>query len=141
MRYFLLLMFLCLVGCGSLWAKKEIKTTFINNKPLLTEKVIAVESSGNPKAVSSAYAIGLMQVKLSTAQPIARRLLGREITMADLKDPLINVLIGQNYLLEMIHRFGSIEAALQAYNVGPTAYDRGIRNPRYSRKVLNSEGL
>jgi len=110
--------------------------------PALIAAVIFVESSGNPRAVSHAGAIGLMQLKPGTARAEARRIgldwMGEET----LFDPIANVRLGVSYLDAMIGRFdGDLELALAAYNAGPTRVAAQIRQDRtvpaeYSRRVI-----
>ncbi|MDP0926540.1 lytic transglycosylase domain-containing protein [Paracoccus onubensis] len=81
--------------------------------------VLRAESAGNPRAVSSAGARGLMQVMPDTwAELRARYDLGR-----DPFDPRDNILAGTAYLREMFDRYGNIGAMLAAYNAGPERYD------------------
>ena len=87
--------------------------------PLTVLAVIRVESRFDPYAVSSAGAMGLMQVRAETAREIAPRL-GIEWTSDDLLfDPDVNVLIGTCYLRSLLDRFGSVEVALAAFHAGP----------------------
>lgn len=95
--------------------------------PLLVVAVMAIESSFNPRAVSQMGAQGLMQV-------IPRwhlDKLGDKATENALFDPLLNVQVGTQVLVEGLKRFGSMQAALQYYG--------GARNDpeaRYSKKVM-----
>lgn len=84
--------------------------------------VLRAESGGNVRAVSSAGAIGLMQVMPDTwAELRARYDLGRD--PYDLRD---NILAGTAYLREMWDRYGDVAAMLAAYNAGPTRYDEHL---------------
>ena len=79
--------------------------------------VIAVESAGDPDAVSRAGAMGLMQIMPATYAELRRRYrLG-----ADPFAPRDNVLAGVGYLRELLDRFG-VAGAFAAYNAGPTRY-------------------
>lgn len=81
--------------------------------------VIRVESGGDPRAISSAGAIGLMQVMPSTwAALTARHALGR-----DPFDMRANILAGTAYLRELIDRYADLPTALAAYNAGPGRVD------------------
>ncbi|WP_168428847.1 membrane-bound lytic murein transglycosylase EmtA [Erwinia amylovora] len=66
----------------------------------LVEAIITVESGGNPTVVSKSNAIGLMQIKASTAGREVYRAQGRggEPTNAELRDPVKNINIGTAYL-------------------------------------------
>ena len=81
--------------------------------------VMHAESAGEVRAVSSAGAVGLMQLMPGTwAEHRARHDLGR-----DPYDPRDNILAGTAYLREMWDRYGDIAAMLAAYNAGPARYD------------------
>ena len=83
--------------------------------PLLLHAVIHTESSYNPRAVSSAGAVGLMQLMPGTA---ARYGVG------DRYDPNANIRGGAHYLKDLITEFGQMHLALAAYNAGEGAVRR-----------------
>jgi membrane-bound lytic murein transglycosylase B len=84
--------------------------------------VIAVESNGDPKAVSSKGAMGLMQLMPETWKNLrAAYDLG-----ADPFDPKANILAGTAYLKAMHDRFG-YPALFAAYNVGEACYEEHLR--------------
>lgn len=91
--------------------------------------IIAVkraESAGDVRAISSAGAMGLMQVMPDTwAELRARHRLGRNPY-----DPRDNILAGTAYLREMYDRYGTIPAMLAAYNAGPGRYDEHLATGR-----------
>lgn len=81
--------------------------------------VMRVESRGDPRAVSPAGAMGLMQLMPATwAAMRARYGLGR-----DPFDPRDNIMAGAAYLRAMYDRYGDTAAMLAAYNAGPGRYD------------------
>jgi soluble lytic murein transglycosylase-like protein len=81
--------------------------------------VLRAESAGDVRAISSAGAIGLMQVMPDTWAGLrARYCLG-----SDPYDPRDNILAGTAYLREMWDRYGNVAAMLAAYNAGPGRYD------------------
>jgi soluble lytic murein transglycosylase-like protein len=88
--------------------------------------VMHVESRGNPRAVSRAGAIGLMQIMPATWTMLsARHRLG-----SDPFDARANILAGAAYLRAMWDRYRSISLMLAAYNAGPgraDAYAAGRR--------------
>ena len=89
--------------------------------------VLRAESAGDVRAISSAGAMGLMQVMPDTwADMRARYQLGR-----DPYQPRDNILAGTAYLREMWDRYGDVGAMLAAYNAGPARYDehRSIGRP------------
>ena len=88
--------------------------------------VLRVESAGDVRAISSAGAMGLMQVMPDTwASLRSRHGLGR-----DPYDPRDNILAGTAYLREMWNRYGNVAATLAAYNAGPGRYDEHLATGR-----------
>ncbi len=80
--------------------------------------VMRVESAGNVRAISSAGAMGLMQLMPTTwAELRYRHRLG-----TNPYDPRDNILAGAAYLREMFDRYGS-PGFLAAYNAGPGRYE------------------
>ncbi|CAN7480154.1 lytic transglycosylase domain-containing protein [Caulobacter sp. LjRoot300] len=87
----------------------------------LIETVIAAESGGQPRAVSPAGAMGLMQLMPGTWTMLRLRLgLG-----SDPFDPADNVLAGAAYLRELLDRYGA-PGFLAAYNAGPGRYEASL---------------
>ena len=80
--------------------------------------VMRVESAGNPAAVSSAGAIGLMQVMPETFADM-RAELGLGGDPYAVRD---NILAGAAYLRRMFDRYGS-PGFLAAYNAGPGRWE------------------
>ena len=88
--------------------------------------VLRAESAGDVRAVSSAGAMGLMQVMPDTWAGLRiRHRLGR-----DPYDPRDNILAGTAYLREMFDRYGNVAAMLAAYNAGPGRYDEYLATGR-----------
>lgn len=87
--------------------------------------VMRVESGGRIRAVSSAGAMGLMQLMPGTwARQRARFGLG-----SDPFDPRDNIMAGVSYLREMYDRYGT-NGFLAAYNAGPARYEDFVRRGR-----------
>lgn len=81
--------------------------------------VMRVESAGVVGAISSAGAMGLMQIMPATWSGLCARYgLG-----ADPYDPRDNIMAGAAYLREMHDRYRDPTAMLAAYNAGPGRYD------------------
>ncbi|MCB9942802.1 MAG: lytic transglycosylase domain-containing protein [Geminicoccaceae bacterium] len=88
--------------------------------------VMRAESAGNARAISSAGAMGLMQVMPETWAGLRiRHRLGRNPY-----DPRDNILAGTAYLREMFDRYGNVAAMLAAYNAGPGRYDEYLATGR-----------
>lgn len=83
--------------------------------PLLVKSLIRQESAFNPAARSRAKAMGLMQLILPAARVFGVK------RSKELFQPDTNIRVGSRYLKNLIERFGSVEAALAAYNAGPNA--------------------
>jgi soluble lytic murein transglycosylase-like protein len=109
--------------------------------PWLLVSLIRIESYGIPTAVSNVGALGLTQIMPVTGKEIAGDL---HIAEYDLFDPATNVRMGAYYLGQLLERFeGNERAALAAYNYGPTAVSRMLRNgepiPKvYAGKILRN---
>lgn len=92
--------------------------------PALVNAVVMAESAGDPSAISTAGAQGLMQLMPGTSA-------GCGVTNAF--DPAQNVDCGSRYLHELLARYGNnIELAVAAYNAGPGAVDRFHGIPPYA---------
>ena len=116
--------------------------------PLMILAVVAQESHGNPNArgrmQSGAFsgALGLMQIKLETAQKMAWRFGLRVNSEEDLFKPEVNVTVGTAYLIRLIGKYGNWKEALVAYNLGHSAVDRLLERGqplpmRYYERVIS----
>ncbi|HQF54384.1 MAG TPA: transglycosylase SLT domain-containing protein [Fibrobacteria bacterium] len=117
-----------------------------NFDPLLILAVVLTESQGDFNATgkftsgAASGAVGVMQVKPSTARATALRM-GIELPdREDLLDPGVNLAVGVAYLLQMVHRYGDLRLGIMAYNVGETALESALRGEielpeAYYRKV------
>lgn len=84
-----------------------------------THAVIRQESVFDPRAKSSAGAVGLMQLLPSTAKGVAKKH-GISMRAHSLSEPKLNVRLGTAYLQEQLDKFdGSMILTLAAYNAGP----------------------
>jgi soluble lytic murein transglycosylase len=88
--------------------------------PDLIGAVIYAESRYDPNAVSPRGALGLMQIMPETGVWIAQQLGLPDSADLDLFDAELNIRFGAWYLRHLLDRFGDLEAALEAYNAGPS---------------------
>lgn len=109
--------------------------------PELIAAVIYQESRFDPKARSSAGAIGLMQVTPTTARGIAVHTGGHRFRVSDLTDPEINMRYGSFYLQRLHRRFDrnddSFTASLAAYNAGQGRVERWLRTDADGRLAID----
>jgi soluble lytic murein transglycosylase-like protein len=105
----------------------------------LIHSVIQTESGYDTQAVSSAGAVGLMQLMPDTA---------REMGVNNPLDPVQNIWGGTRYLASLMNQFhGNVELAVAAYNAGPGAVLNYSGVPPYPettayvKKVMTGAGL
>ena len=89
--------------------------------------VIKCESGFDSAAVSSAGAVGLMQIMPDTFDYLCN-LVGEEHESGLLYDPETNVRFGIFYLSVLYERFGKWETAFAAYNCGPSRVSEWIES-------------
>jgi peptidoglycan lytic transglycosylase len=85
--------------------------------PMLVAGLIRQESAFQPRSVSRAKAIGLMQVLPGTGKILARQL-RIPFNKSKLFEPEYNLRLGTKYLANLVAMFGSEEPALAAYDAG-----------------------
>jgi soluble lytic murein transglycosylase len=82
-----------------------------------------IESRYRPDVVSSADAIGLMQLLPSTAAAVAKRV-GGPASRRALKQPHVNIALGAAYLGQLVDYYkGQFPLAIAAYNAGTERVD------------------
>jgi len=114
--------------------------------PLFVMAMVEVESTCSPTANSPRGAVGLTQIKPSTARAVAKDLGVPWQGRSTLLQPLLNVRLGLSYLAQLEEQFGDPLVAMAAYNLGPGRVSnmskQHARRARYVKKVLaRYEGL
>jgi len=95
-----------------------------NLEPAWVASLIRNESRFRPQATSPAGAIGLMQIMPETGEWIAEQLQLDNYSTDSLRDGALNIALGTWYLRHLLDRFVHVDAALMAYNAGPTNVER-----------------
>ena len=130
---FLLIVFSCIACALSVYNlfnvvthplkfKEEI-TTYAQEydmSPELIASVINVESAFRENAKSNKNAVGLMQIKLSTANYLNELNNQNNITEEQLFTPKTNIKYGSQYLKYLLEKFQNLNTALASYNAGET---------------------
>jgi soluble lytic murein transglycosylase-like protein len=105
-----------------------------NLDPILIAALIEVESGFQSAAISPMGARGIMQIMPDVGKSIAREIGFTEEAGSDaftpehLDDPVFNIKLGIYYLYGLQKSFRSLNLALAAYNVGPTAMRNHLEN-------------
>lgn len=99
--------------------------------PELIAGVIRAESSWRESVVSSAGAVGLMQLTPETFTWLQSKT-GETYDESALKNPEINIRYGSYYLSYLRERFSDEKTQLAAYNAGPNRVQEWLKNPEYS---------
>ncbi len=103
--------------------EREAKKAGID--PILVYALMRQESAFSTTAVSSAKALGLMQLLEKTAKRVAAASGLPEPEAEDLFDPAVNIRLGVRYLAELSKLFGGNTALMAAaYNAGETAAEK-----------------
>lgn len=103
-----------------------------NVDPALIRGVISTESSGNPAAVSSKGATGLMQIDPSNYKSLG---------ITDPTDPKQNIFGGAQLLSQLLDRYGDPQTALTHYVGGDDPKQWGPQTAAYPGKVLAAAGI
>ena len=100
--------------------------------PALVAAVILAESDYQPRAVSDAGALGLMQLMPATAEWIAGKF-SETCTEERLFEPDTNIRYGCWYLGWLVGRFGgNLPCAVAAYHAGQGTVDAWLKDPQIS---------
>ena len=104
--------------------------------PELIASVINVESSFNETAKSKKGAIGLMQIKLSTANYMNELNNRNSSTESELYIPKINLNLGCEYLRYLMNKFQNLDTVLASYNAGETIVRSWLNSGIYSTDTI-----
>ncbi len=102
--------------------------------PFLVAAIMREESGFNPLALSSAGAMGLMQIMPETGRSLARKAGNRSFEPGQLLDPDVSIRLGGLYLGQLYKRFkGNIVLTIASYNAGPTAVRRWAKKMKMDK--------
>ncbi len=106
----------------------------------LVYAMIRTESHFDKDAVSSAGAIGLMQLTNETYDWLCRL---RDISYVDdgLLEPSINIDFGTYFISYLFKEFGDERLVIAAYNAGPDNVKSWLKNPDYSSDGVTLENI
>ncbi|MCE5192305.1 MAG: lytic transglycosylase domain-containing protein [Actinomycetia bacterium] len=93
--------------------------------PYLIAAVINAESGFDRTQVSSAGAVGLMQLMPTTAmEVVAAEGFNQSVNAENLKAADLNIALGSRHLADLLGRYTDTQTALAAYNAGSGNVDR-----------------
>lgn len=109
-------------------------------EPSLVYSVMKAESNFREKAKSNAGAVGIMQIKPSTAQFICEQ---NDIPFEAerLYEGDYNVALGCAYLCYLSARFSDIKTVLAAYNAGEGTVSKWLNNTAYSEDGIRLKAI
>lgn len=100
-----------------------------NIAPEILRALAWVESRGNPDAVSSAGAVGVLQLMPATSKAFG---------VEDPIDPAQNIDAGARFFARLLERFGRHRDALAAYNWGPARVAAGKPWPESVKRYVDN---
>jgi soluble lytic murein transglycosylase len=110
--------------------------------PFLIAGLIRQESAWDRDIVSSAGAVGLMQVMPSTGAQLARAVGLEGFSTESLESAEVNLHLGARFLRDMLDRFGpELPLVLSAYNAGPTRANRWKNFPEHADPLRFTERI
>ncbi|KAF0144646.1 MAG: soluble lytic murein transglycosylase [Nitrospirae bacterium] len=110
------------------WAVVKEASDRYGVDPFIVLSVMREESRFDSEARSAAGALGLMQMMPQTASAMDRNIKSR----AQLYNVKTNIYLGSRYLNSLIKEFGSLPAAIAAYNAGEDAVRKWQNAGKYS---------
>ncbi len=99
--------------------------------PLILLAVMREESRFDPDARSIAGALGLMQIMPQTAYSLGKQLRMGINDVSEIYNIRMNITVGAYYLNALLKEFGSLPAALAAYNAGHDRVREWIKEGNY----------
>ncbi len=113
--------------------------------PLLVIALVSVESRGNPRAIGryrsgkESGALGLMQIKESTAQWVAQKFGHKKLSEGGVIRAEQNILYGTLYLMDLVAKYQSLSKGIMAYNIGPGAMNKALKynKAKLPKRYLN----
>ena len=112
------------VPSGDIIKMIQLAATKHDVDPKLAQAIARAESDYSPDAVSSAGAVGVMQLMPETAQSLG---------VGNIRDPRENIDGGVQYLKQLLTTFqGDVSKAVAAYNAGPEAVKNYQGVPPYA---------
>ena len=139
--YFFVIIIVLFFGSGIIFAV-SFKTIYkdividagnlYNIESALIFSIIKAESKFKANSESNAGAIGLMQIKLDTANYMRSLNGDSEIAKEELFVPENNIKLGTQYLSYLIHRFENIDTSICAYNAGETIVNNWLSDSTIS---------
>jgi soluble lytic murein transglycosylase len=101
--------------------------------PHIVASLIRQESEFNPSAISTANAMGLMQLLPSVGKGLAKQMKIKHFSPDELLVADTNLRLGTRYFRQMVDHFGGqVEYALAAYNAGADRVDDWRKNGNFS---------
>ena len=104
----------------------------------LTFAVIKTESNFDKNVISSAGAMGLMQIMPSTYEWLAQSKFNESADVSLLYNPEVNIRYGTYYLQYLYAKFGTWEKALIAYNWGEGNFKKFLDEYGYTEGDYDS---
>ncbi|MGP1580070.1 MAG: lytic transglycosylase domain-containing protein [Wolinella sp.] len=112
---------------------REIFAPFSEEKQALLYAIAKQESHLIPTAISSSYALGMMQIMPFNVESIAKKL-GENRALTDMFDPSINVRYAEIFLRDLVREFSHPLFIAYAYNGGPGFARRMLAQGRLFKK-------
>ena len=101
--------------------------------PHIVASLIRQESEFNPSAISTANAMGLMQLLPSVGKGLAKQMKIKHFSTDELLVADTNLRLGTRYFRQMVEHFGGqVEYALAAYNAGSDRVDDWRKNGNFA---------